>query len=143
MPASKKFCATQIQRLNILRDANFRLQAAYTPLYEALARYANSNEEAQRAIDMLLDDPIRAADSGRNGVPEPAELQSWVLSARGGQEGVSAVVLQPLCGKCEIGWVRTTLQARGMTYEAVRKCVCQGGSTDPSRPQMRLGLAPE
>lgn len=141
MPATPRFCAEQVQRLAVLRDAGYRFQAAFRPLWEALSRYAASNEEAEAAITLLLDDAQRAADPHRNGIPEPGELQTWVLAARGGQEGSPEVTLPGLCGWCEQGWVRGTFEKRGMTYSGVGKCTCQGGNIEPERKQLSLEQA--
>lgn len=139
MPASKNFCADQIMRLSSLRDANFRLQSNYRALWESLHRYADDNDEAERAISLLLDDPDRAADPKRNGVPEPAELALWVTAARGDVCGSPAPEpKQGLCGYCENGLVRRQFERRGLTYEGVGVCVCQGGKHEPIRKQMEL-----
>jgi hypothetical protein len=136
--ASQRFCAEQIQRLGVLKDSGYRLERSFKSLWEALARYAKTNEEAEAAITLLLDDPQRAADSHRNGVPEPAELMVWVTAARGSSEGSPQVELQGLCGLCENGWVSTTFRARGMEYSAVAKCECQGGPGKPAGRQLEL-----
>jgi len=139
MPISAKFCAEQVQRLSVLRDSGYRLAPAFKPLWTALAKYANSNEEAEMAITLLLDDADRAGDPHRNGIPEPGELQTWILAARGGQEGSPAVTLANLCGLCEKGWVRREIERRGLKYPGVGKCTCQGGDYEPT-PQERLPL---
>lgn len=120
---NQKFCAQQVQRMLCLRDASFRFEAAYEPLWRQLHKLAATEAEAETAITLLIEDQDRASDKQRNGVPEPGELAAWVSAAR---EKLQAPPQgPPLCGNCRNGWIEKKFTARGQEYNGVKRCPCQ------------------
>lgn len=138
MPATKDFCEKQINRLECLKGFQWAGQVALTELFTMLRRSAQSNEEAETAITMLITDHERAADPGRRGMPEPGEIALYVAAARrSAQAEAPSAPARLLCGHCEEGWVRTVIETQfcgvPQTYEGVIRCACNGGTTQPKR----------
>ncbi len=124
-----KFCSDQIRRLSALPYYGTLDPAGFKTLWEALQSVAESEEEAARAITMLLYDEARASNPETNRVPSPGEIRAWVSSLKPDRYEPT----QPLglCGNCEAGWVHEEREVDGRLISGVSKCVCQGGAAYP------------
>ena len=131
MPLSKQFCKRQIERMEGLPYYASIGANGFQELVNALQSAAATEEIARSAVDAILADPCRVASPETNRVPSPGELRVWVEAQSPPPLDDTRPDLR-FCGNCNGGWVPYTREYRGMPYDCVGRCVCQGGTFLPS-----------